>query len=195
MALADIIERIEADATTEASAIEAVAAERAEAALTAARAKAQAESARVIAAAEHDSARDAETIVVNARLRGRDAFVAAQRALIDEVLVAAAQHIADMPEDEYARFLARRIAGVARGGETLSLGALDAPRAPAVTAALSELAPELELVASVSPAPFERGVLLAGERVRVDLSLPTIISDRADDLESVAAAVLFSEGA
>lgn len=195
MALADIIERIEADAGTEASQHAAAALERAETVLAAARAQAEANSAQLIGAAERDAARDAQTIVVNARLRGRDALVAAQRELIDETLADAAQRIAEMPDADYAHFMAKRIVGIARPGDTLSIGTLDAARGAAMTAVVRELAPGLELILADSPAPFERGALLTGPRVRADLSLPVIVGDRRDELELVAAATLFGEGA
>lgn len=191
MALADIIARIEADAAAEAAAIETTANERAEAVLAAARATADAHVADVVAAAERDAARDAETIVVNARLKGRDELVAARRALIAEALERAAERIAGLPDAEYASFLAGRLAVVARGGETVAFGGEDAGRAPAVLAQVERLAPGLGLVPAQTPAPFARGALLTGDRVRADLSLSAIVAERSDELELVAAGALF----
>lgn len=193
MALADILERIESDAEVEAAEITAAARERADAILAAARAKAEAHVADVVAAAERDAARDAETTVVNARLRGRDDMVTARRSLIDEALSAAAEGIAALGDADYARFLAARIAEVARGGESLSFGELDTARADAVMSELSRLAPSLSLARSGESAPFPRGALLEGSRVRVDLSLPAIVNERRDDLESQAVIALFGE--
>ena len=56
-------------------------------------------------------------------------------------------------------------------------------------------APGLALQVSTEPAPFERGVLVEGDRVRTDLSLTAIVEERRDELELVAAEVLFGEGA
>lgn len=195
MALADIIARIEADAAAEAAAVEDAAHERAEAVLASARAKAAAYVADAIDAAQRDADRDAETLVVNARLKGRDALVTARRELMAEALDAAVQRIAELPDDEYARFLAARIVAASRGGETVAFGAQDAARAQAVFAEVGRIAPDLGLSAAEAPAPFARGALLAGDRVRVDLSLLAIIAERADELELIAAAALFGEEA
>ena len=92
-------------------------------------------------------------------------------------------------------WLAGRIAAVARGGETLSLGTLERGREAAIREELGRIAPELTLPVADTPAPFERGALLQGDRVRADLSLETLVADRRDELELVAAHILFAEEA
>ncbi len=195
MALADILTRIDGDTSAETEAILSAATERAEQIVADAESRAAVHRAEVAAAAESAATREADTIVVNARLAARDAEVTARRLLIDEALSAAAEALAAQPDAEYARFLAQRIVEAARGGETLLFGSADAGRKAAVTAELARIAPGLELSVAEEPAPFERGAMLQGSRVRADLSLPAIIAERRDDLELEVARVLFDEEA
>lgn len=195
MALADIIARIGSDAAEKADALIAEAEAQATRIIEAARATAERDSARTVDAARSDAARDAETIVVKARLAARDALVQRQRELIEETLAATAEALAALPDERYVSWLAGRVAAVARGGETLSLGALEHHREAALREVLRRIAPELTLIVADTPAPFERGALLQGDRVRADLSLEALVADRRDELELVAARVLFAEEA
>jgi len=195
VALADILTRIEGDTDSEVAEILSAAKERAEAIVAEAGKRADAHRAEVAAAAHVAATREADTIVVNARLAARDAEVTTHRTLLAETLDAAAEALAALPDAEYARFLAGRIAATARGGETLRFGSADAGRAAAVAAELARIAPQLALQVEDEPAPFERGALLEGARVRADLSLAALIHERRDDLEVVVARVLFPEEA
>lgn len=195
MALADIIQRIDTDANAEAAGVVAVAEERAQATLETARATADAATAQTLAAAEHAAKRDADTIVVNARLQARDALVAAKRDLIENALAKGAEAAAALDDDAYAQFLARHIARAAQGGETVLFGSEDMARGVSIMEHVKTLAPELKLVVAEDAAPFGRGALLKGARMRVDLSLPAIVEDRRDELELVVAAVLFGKEA
>jgi len=195
VALADILTRIASDSGEEAGALLSTAQERADAIVAEATARAAAHRAEVATATAAAVAREADTIVVNARLAARDAEVTARRLLLDEALAATADALAALPDDDYARFLAACIAAVARGGETLSLGADEASRAALVTAELARVAPALSVKLAEKPAPFKRGALLEGDRVRADLSLPALIDERREELEIAVARVLFPEGA
>jgi vacuolar-type H+-ATPase subunit E/Vma4 len=195
VALADIIARIGSDASTSANAIVAEAEQQAAAIVAAARAEAERDSTQTVAAARAEAERDAGTIVVKARLVARDALVTTQREFIGAALDATAVALAALPDERYVPWLAARIAAVARGGETLSLGTLDRDRKAAVLEELGRIAPTLSLAATDTAAPFERGALLQGDRVRADLSLEAIVADRRDELELVVARVLFAEGA
>jgi len=195
VALADILTRIDVDSGSEAVAILAAAQERADAMLTDATTRAEAHRAEVAAAAQAAAGREADTIVVNARLAARDTAVAARRALLDEALTAAADALAALPDSEYARFIAGCISKAARGGETLSFGSRDAARRDLVVAELGRIAPQLSLQVADEPAPFERGALLAGDRVRADLSLASLVEERREELEMAVARTLFPEGA
>lgn len=194
MALADILSRIEADGRSEAEAVDRAAAQRVEGILERARTQAAAHTEQVVGAAERDARRRADTTVVAARLAARDQAVAARRALVDEAIERLEHRLATLPDDRYARLLAARIAASARGGEVLRLGTADAGRSDEVLRALAAIAPDLRLEYAAEPAPFERGALLEGERVRADLSLSAIVDDERDRLEATAGAVLFPEG-
>jgi len=195
VALADILTRIRSDSEAEAATVLAAAQERAEAIVAEATGKADAHRADVAAAAMAAAGREADTIVVNARLAARDAEVTARRRLIDEALVAAAEALAKLPDAEYARFLAARIAEVSRGGETVSFGSEDVARSSLVLDELARIAPSLTVQVAKKPAPFERGALLEGDRVRADLSLAALVAERREAIEMSVARALFPEGA
>jgi vacuolar-type H+-ATPase subunit E/Vma4 len=192
VALKDILTRIGTDGDTEAQAILSTAKEQAAALVAEATERAKAHRAQVAAAAQATAAREADTILVNARLAARDAEVSARRALIDEVLAATAEALAALPDGEYVRFLAGRIAREASGGERLSFGSEDRDRANAVVRELERIAPQLEVSVSGGPASFARGALLEGARVRADLSLAALVEECREELEIVAARVLFA---
>lgn len=195
MALADIVTRIREDNDALVARIDAEAAERAEALREEARAQAEAARAAKLAAAERDARREADRIVVSARLQVRDEQVAARRALIDQALVQVELALTALPEDRYVAFIAERIAGVARGGETLAFGTADAPLAERIVAEVARRSPGLELSVAGEPAKFERGVVVIGNRTRADLSLTALVEERRADLELVIAKTLFREEA
>ena len=195
MALADIINKIEADACAEADRILAVADARAAEIDADAEARAQAHDEATMAVAQADASREVSRIVVTAKLSARDSALARRHELVDEVLSATADSVAALSDADYATFLARRVIEVARGGETLCMGAMDAGRADAVIEALRMLAPGLNVTLSAEPADFDRGVLVQGDRIRADLSIVTLVRERRDELELAIAAVLFAEGA
>lgn len=193
MALQDIIDRIERDAADEAGRLIDAAGARADSIREEAVAKAAAYTAETLTAIEKAARREAETLVVNARLHVRDESLASRRAWIDEAFARSVAALAQLPDAEYAEFLAKRIADAARGGERLLLGAADVSRGPAIAAALARIAPDLKLVVTDGAATFDRGALLVGDRVRADLSLEAIVEERRDELELVIARVLFGE--
>lgn len=195
MALADIINKIEADARAEAESI--IGAAEKDAASVVDKATEQAESAKAAAldAAEESAAREAARVVASAKLESRDTGLRRRRELLEDVLARSVEALAGMPDDAYAAYLARQIADSASGGETLKVGSADAGRKDAIEKALAQIAPQLAVVFSADVAPFERGVLLEGDRVRAELSLEALTAERRDDLEIIAASVLFAEGA
>ncbi|HSK48513.1 MAG TPA: V-type ATP synthase subunit E [Coriobacteriia bacterium] len=195
MALADIISRIESDAEVEAARITEAAQKRAAEIVAEAQRRAEAHHDSSLAEADTAAHREADRIVVSARLKARDEALVQRRALVDVALTQTADALAAAPADEYARFLAERVARVARGGETLRFGSADSARADAVVDALRVVAPGLSLTVSSEPAPFARGALVEGSRVRADLSLNAIVEERRDELELVIASVLFAEEA
>jgi vacuolar-type H+-ATPase subunit E/Vma4 len=195
VALADIISKIRSDAELEAAQLLDSAQRRADTIDAAARADADGHRKAVLARAESDARREADRIVVSARLVARDAALTQRRTLVDEVLQLTTGALAAAPDAEYATFLARRIAEVARGGEVLRFGAADLARADSIVEALRMIAPGLDLSVASDAAPFERGALIEGDRVRADLSLAAIVEERRDELELVVATALFTEEA
>ena len=195
MALADIITKIRADADDEAGRILAAAQTRAAEIVERAEQRAGEQRAATLAEADTDARREADRIVVSARLAARDEALARRRELVDTALQRAAETLAALSDIEYAAFLSRRIASVARGGETVRFGSADLARAETVLEALRMNTPGLTLAVADEPAPFERGALVEGSRVRADLSLTAIVEERRDELELAVAEVLFGEGA
>lgn len=195
MALADIITKLEADALEEAARIIEAAEQRAAVIQADAERAVEEHRAATLGAADADARREAARIVVSARIEARDGVLVQRRQLIDEVLEAAADRLASAPDRDYATFLARRISHAARGGETLLLGSADSRRSEAVAEALRMIAPGLQLIVATDPAPFERGALIEGDRVRADLSLEAIVEESREELELVVASVLFAEEA
>lgn len=193
MALADIIQKIESDAREEADGIVAVAQERATAFRADAGRRADTYRSEALADAEIRARREADRVVVTARLAARDRALAQRRELVDEALMSAADALAAASDAEYADFLAARIASVARGGETLRMGSADTGRVAAVLAALGKVAPSLAVTVADEPASFERGALVEGKRVRADLSLASIVNEHRDELELIVASALFDE--
>lgn len=189
MALADIVKRIRDDATAEAKAIVHAAEVRAAAMIAAAEANAATYRDTASSDASSTADREASRVVVSAKLTARDESLARRRQVIDEALAATAERLASLPADEYARFLAARIAEAARGGETVRLGADDLARRDAIVEALAEVEPGITI--ADEPAPFSRGALVEGQRVRADLSLSAIVEENRADLELTIAGVLF----
>lgn len=194
MALADIISKIESDAADEVAAILEAANARVAEIHGAAQARAVAHREEALAAAALEGEREASRIVVAAKLAARDESLAARRAVISEALEATAAGLAELPVDRYADFLARQIAAAARGGEVVRFGSLDAKLTESVVNTVARLAPDLALTVAPEPAPFERGALLEGDRVRANLSLKAIVEEQRDALELVLAAAIFGEG-
>lgn len=194
MALADILERLAADAAEESARIARDAEERAEAVLAHARADAARTSADALERAKREATTRAQTLRATARLAARDRALAKRGELIEEALDGVVAALAALPDDAYASFVAGSVADVARGGETVLVADADRERlAGRLRDALSAAAPDLELTWSDEPAPVERGVFLRGERVSVDLSIDAVVASRRDDLAMTVARTLFGE--
>lgn len=199
MALADILEQIAADAEAEAHEIVARAEEEAAAVRREAEKHAAERSARILAHAEAEARREAEAVLASARLRARDETLAAKQALIEEALWQVAAGIASLSPSRYARFVARRIVGAARGGEEVRIAAADRDRLADLPAAVEVAAQEagrgdLALVFSSEPAHVAHGVVLCGDRESVDLSVEGLIEAERDRLIAQFADALFGTG-
>lgn len=195
MALADIVQRIEREGVAEAYAIVSKAQEQADKLISDAREDAERARGRTLDKAARDARTEAERILATARLDARDRTLAARRALVERVLVAARDTVLATADDEYAELLARRIVQAARGGETVLVAAADAPRlARRLRAAVARATDrDLGLVWSDKVADVEHGVVLRGDRVSFDLSVDAAIDERRDELAMLAAEVLLGE--
>ena len=189
MAITDILTRIETDAASEAAAV--VDAAKAEAARIVAQAEATlaAEREAALAAAEHDAAEEAAMLLASARLAARDDLLARKRALAERVLERAGEALVALPDAEYLELIASGVAQAAAGGETLSVAAADAKRLGGLAKRLDGRGVRVTVVSE--PAPIERGVLLAGDRMRVEISPASFVADHRDRLLLVAAGALF----
>ena len=194
MALADIIEKIETEASAEAAALVVAAEERALQILERARSEAAQAHDADLAEATEQAQREAARTVVAARRAARDEGLSRKRALVSEVLEQVIASLTSAPAGVYAGFLARQVAAAAWGGETAHLGSADTRLADAFAEGVRMSAPGLDITIADTPAPFEHGVLLVGDRVRVDLSLASIVGERREELEHLVASILFERG-
>lgn len=189
MAITDLIERIEGDASSEAAAI--MDAARAEAAQITARAEATAAAERqaALAAAGQAASDERETLLANARLSARDGLLVRKREQAEAVLVRAREALESMPEAEYLELIAAAVERAATGDEMLAIASADADRLSGLAAALEQRG--LALAVAKEPAPIDRGVLLTGDRVRVEISPASLVADARDQLLLVASQALF----
>lgn len=189
MAITDLIARIEGDATAEAA--EILAAARAEAAAIVERAQAAADAERtaLLAQAEHDAAEEEATVLANARLASRDALLAAKRVRAERVLERAQEALESLPDAEYLELIAAGVAEASVGGETVLVAPGDRDRLAGIAPRLEQLGAVVRVTAD--PAPIERGALLAGDRVRVEVSPAAMIADARDELLLAASRALF----
>lgn len=189
MAITDIISRIEADAGTEAA--EVISAAEAEAARIIAQAEAAltAEREAALASAERDAAEEAAMLLASARLAARDGLLARKRALAERVLERAGEALGALPDGEYLELIASGVASAATGGEMLAVAAADAKRLTGLAKRLEDRG--VHVTAAPEPAPIARGVLLTGDRMRMEVSPSSLVADHRDQLLLVAAAALF----
>jgi len=193
VAIGDIVTRIAADARDEGDAL--LDAARADAervrgdASTRADARTASEAARGIADAE----RDAATLLANTRLAVRDALLTARQALDREAIERVEAALIGSDDERYAALLARGIAEAVGACNSLRVGTADADR-------LRRSLPKALAAAGVAlrvddaPADIERGVVLLGDRVRVEVSAAAMLKARHDDLLAEVDAALFGKG-
>ncbi|MHB1323537.1 MAG: hypothetical protein ACYCXZ_04220 [Coriobacteriia bacterium] len=190
MAINDLVTRIQSDAAAEAAALLDGAKAEADAAIGRAKAAAAAERAALLEAAERSAAEEAATLLANARLAARDELLAHKRMRAERVLERAWQAVESLPDAEYLESIASAVAAASRGGETLQVAEPDAERLAGLGSRLEQLGVRVRL--SEDFAPLARGVLLAGDRVRVEISPTAMVADRRDELLLVASRSLFS---
>lgn len=189
MAITDLLTRIEGDAADEAAAIMTAARAEADRIIERAEATTAAERAAAMEAAARSVAAERETLLANARLTARDELLARKRQHAERVLERAREALAALPDGEYLELIASAVARATAGGETLRVAPDDAVRLSGLAERLAEAGVDVSV--SGDPAPIERGVLLAGDRVRVEISPATLIADSRDRLLLVASRTLF----
>ena len=192
MAIDDIVTRIEGDATAEAEALLAQARTDAERTVAEARSRAAARAEQALERGLVAAKREAETLVAGARLAARDATLTARQALGAETLTRLEAALAALPDASYAELLAREIASAPLPAGTLRLGSADFARLrAALPAALASHAVDLSI--EDAPADIERGVVLLGDRVRIEVSPASLVYARRAELEAEADRALFGE--
>lgn len=193
MAIDDIVGRIRTDAEAEAAALVAAASEDAERTASDARARAAAEAARTLARERARAQRDAETLLANARLRARDERLTARLAFDLEALASAEALMLALPDAEYAALLAAGVAASAAGTETILIAAADEARLrAALPAALAAAGVDGVGIGGAADG-LEHGIVLAGERTRVEISPSAMLAGRRGELIALADRVLFGE--
>lgn len=193
MAIDDIVARIAADAEEEARTLTDAAEAEADRVRADARARSDARAKADLARGTSGAQREAATIVANARLAARDALLTARQAMDAEALAAVVGIVAALPDDRYAALLVRGIVEAAEGCSALRIGSADASRLrTALPKALQ--AAGVKLTVEDAPADVERGVVLVGDRVRVEVSPTAIVAARRDDLLADVDSALFGTG-
>lgn len=193
MAIDDIVTRIAGDAQDESAVLLAAANADVQRLADEARARADARQAAAIARGRADAERDAATLLANARLAARDAMLSARRALDDEALARVAEELVALPDARYGALLAREVAVSTEGCTSIRLGFADADRLrtglPAALSAAGVVVP-----VDSEPADVEYGVVLLGDRLRVEVSAAAIVAARRDTLLADVDALLFGQG-
>jgi len=190
VALADILQRIEEDAVEEAGAI----LREAEAAAAAVRAEAQERAAAhreaALARAKADAEAAHRTKLAVARLAARDNALASKRQLVERVLGEVVDHLESLPGEEYAAFIAGQVRTVARGGEALSIGHEDHGRLGlSIGPALSATGVDVRVRGTT--AAIDKGVLIEGDRVKIEVSARSLVSSRRERLVALVSEKLF----
>ena len=193
MAIDDIVTRIAADADSEALELTDAARADSERMRAEALTRADARTARDAAKGVADAERDAATLLANARLEARDALLTARYALDAEALGAVEANLVALDDDRYAALLARGISEAADGCSSLRVGTADADRLRrSLPGALKTAG--VTLAIDDTPADIERGVVLSGDRVRVEVSAAAMLKARRDDLLAEVDVALFGKG-
>jgi len=190
MALADILERIAADAAAEAQSISDEAGAQADDLIATAHAETDAVVTRLVNAGVLEAQVEAKRRLAAARLSLRDERVAASDALIAETLAGVEGALVALDDAAYLRFIAQRVVEVATAGEHLSVAPADAVRLSGLAAAVIELGgPSLE---DVGPAAdLAAGVLVLGDRMLVEVSPRAVVAERREEFVLRISAMLF----
>jgi vacuolar-type H+-ATPase subunit E/Vma4 len=189
VAISDILLRIESDAAAEVA--EILGSAEADERRIGAQAAERRESVRAAALVQagREAAEDAATILANERLAARDALLAARGRHVEALLTRAVTALEDLQDPAYFELIVRAARALARGGEVVAVAASDTERLAALPAALHEAG--IDVTLAHEPASVERGVVLTGDRVRVEISPASIVAERRDELTALVASALF----
>lgn len=189
MAIDDLISRIENDAAAEAAAIAGQARAEADEILARAEATASGQRSEALGRARREAADERETLLANARLAARDELLARKRERAEQVLARAQEELEQLPDAEYLELIASAVTRSSTGGDTLAVAPADAGRLVGLDARLKEL--DTHITVAAESAPVEHGVLLTGDRVRVEISPASLVADMRDQLLLAASQRLF----
>jgi vacuolar-type H+-ATPase subunit E/Vma4 len=194
VALADIVRRIEQDAQAEADAI-LLETERAAGELRAqAEMRARAARDRISEQGRADAEAEARARLAVARLQARDRLLAARGDLVRRAIAMAVARLEELPDATYASLLAKHVARSAGAEVRIVVGEADEVRLRAhLPGAFARAGVPSEVEGSTEA--LERGVLLLGERMQVEISARSLVEAEADRLRDIAVAILFGDRA
>lgn len=131
--------------------------------------------------------------------RSRTAYLARQEELYEEVFADALREAESLPDERYRAWLKETILAGATGGQGEVLAAphdrrlLEQGLLDQINQALRDRGRGGQLRLAPGTAPFNRGVVLKGDRVENNLSLETILRQVRDEHEEELLKIIFGE--
>ena len=190
-------ERILGEAREKAAAILRVAEEEAAKLRAAGSGKALAAAAKIRERGEAQAQERARRIITLAQLELRREVLAAKQELVDEVFAQVMGKLANLPDKEYLAWMEQRLLqAVVTGDEEVIVAAKDRKRLNGkfltrVNEKLRQAGKKGELKLSEEARPMTGGFILKGERMEINSSFEALIASQRDELEQLAAEVLF----
>lgn len=199
MPLDKLIERIMGDARREAQEITDEAARQSEEIDAEAEREAQRTYERKVESARHAAEDEKKQRVTMASLNARKAVLAEKQVLIEEVAGRALEEIADLPEEQYAEMMVRRLLDVVgeQDGE-LIMSPADRDRVgqdimSRVNSTLERGSKKGRVTLSGETRDIAGGFIFRSGGVEVNSSLESEVGSRKEELESKIVEILFGE--
>lgn len=197
MSLEKLLEKIESDAREEGRRILDRAREEAARMRKEAEEEARKEREAISRSFQNRAENERLKILSQARLEGRIELLSAKDAILEEVFEEAGRAFRELPAERYREWLKRTLlGGVVSGREELVASAHD--RELLSGGLLEELNRELvsrgkpgELRLAAESAPFERGVILRGEKTETNLSAEALLQRVREENEEEISRILF----
>jgi len=197
MSLEKLLEKIENDAREEGRRILEEAEEEADLIRREAEEEARKESEAIARSFQVRAENERLKIVSQARLEGRIALLAAKDRILEEVFQEAGRAFRELPADRYRAWLKKTIlSGVVSGREELLASRHD--REILGGGLLEEINRELssrgkrgELKLAEEAAPFQRGLILRGEKTETNLSAEAVLQKVREENEEEVSRILF----